>query len=175
MARSRRMPPRWFAWALFGGMIVAVAAMAGLGALLYDPLPGKVTIGTRSYIFPAEHLSSDAGDLASFVRIRPPGKRFELVHAAQAAGLRDSTGVPHIFSINDRQQPDLTYHRAGHTLVLCRRASSPAAGCGTWIEYGGAVWSVLFPAALSNEAEGFVREAKAALRGYDVDGSRLLP
>ena len=41
MARSRRNPPRWFAWALFGGMIVAVAAMAGLGALLYDPLPGK--------------------------------------------------------------------------------------------------------------------------------------
>ena len=175
MARSRRNPPRWFAPALFGGMVVAVAVMAGLGALLYDPLPGKVTIGARTYAFPEEHLSSAAGEPGSFVRIMPPGKAFEIVHNAAAAGMRDRTGVPHIFSINDRQQPDLSYHRVGHSLVLCRRASSPAAGCGTWIEYGGAVWSVLFPAALSNQADGFAREARAALRGYDVNSSRLLP
>lgn len=175
MAVPRKDPPRWFVPALFGAMLLAVAALAGLGALLYDPPQDPITIGERTYVVPAAARSSIVRDPQLFIRIRPPGKAFEIVHDARVIGRRDRTGVPHIFSINDHDQHDVRYGRDGGSLVLCRRATSPAGGCGTWISYGGAIWSVLFPETRHEDAEEFAREATALLRKYDTRSSRIIP
>lgn len=175
MAEPRRSPPRWFVPGLFGIMFLAVAALAGLGALLYDPPHETVTIGERTFVIPPDDVSTLTRDPHLFVRIRVTDRPFEMVHDARAAGRHDRTGVPHIFSVNDRGEHDLRYGRDGRSLVVCKRASSPAGGCGTWINYGGAVWSILFPESRRGDADEFAREAAALLRKYDTRTNRLVP
>ena len=175
MAAPRKDPPRWFVPVLFGAMLLAIAGLAGLGALLYDPPQGPITIGERTYVIPPEAVSSLTRHPQPFIRIRPPGKAFEIVHDARANGRRDRTGVPHIFSVNDHGHHDVRYGRDGRSLVLCRRAGSSAGGCGTWINHGGAIWSVLFPETRHGDADEFAREATALLRKYDTRSSRIMP
>ena len=175
MSAARKDPPAWFAPALFGAMLLAVAGLTGLGAWLYDPPNETVKIGARAYVVPPAALELLTTDPRPFIRIRPPGKAFEIVHDAGAAGRRDRTGVPHIFSINDDGPRDIRYARKGRYLIACRRAAAPPGGCGTWIDHGGATWSVLFPESRAADAETFAREATLLLRRYDTRPVGVLP
>lgn len=168
MIASGKGPPRWFVPALFGGMFLAVVALVSFGSLLYEPTDESIQIGERTYLFPPAAVASIRRDPQLFIRVRPPDKPFELVHDARAIGRQSATGVPHIFSVNDHGEHDVWYSRDGRSLVLCRRASSPAGGCGTWINYGGAIWSVLFPESRRGNADEFAREATALLQKYDT-------
>jgi hypothetical protein len=152
-------------------MFVAVAALAALAASFYEPPGEAVTIGTRSYVIPPGEVSSLTLEPYVFVRIRPDERGFEIVHDSRASGRHDRTGVPHVFSVNDRDGNDLRYARDKRTTIVCRRAG----GCGTWISQGGADWSILFPESRIGEADSFVREAMALLRKYDTRSSRLVP
>lgn len=172
---SRKSPPRWFAPALFGAMLLAVAGLTALVAWLYDPPNAAVRIGARAYVVPPSALSSLTPGPPAFVRIRPPGKAFEIVHDARAAGRRDPAGMPHIFSVNDNGPHEIRYDRKGRYLIACRRAGAPFGGCGTWIDHDGTTWSVLFPESRIADAEKFAREATLLLRKYDTRPSGLLP
>jgi hypothetical protein len=156
-------------------MAVAVAALAGFGALLYDPPLQTLTVGQRSFVIPPADVSSRRRGPHLFIRVRPSGKPFELVHDSRLADARDETGVPHIFSVNDQGQHDVLYARDERSIVVCRRASSPAGGCGTWISYGGATWSILFPESRIGDADRFAREGVALLRKYDTRAITLVP
>lgn len=168
MAATRRNPPRWFVPALFAGMLLAVAGLVGLGAALYRPVHRAIVIGERTYVVPPAEISSYAREPHLFIRIRPSGQPFEIVHDGRGAGRRDRTGVPHIFSVNDHGQDDVRYERDERSTIVCRRASSPAGGCGTWISYGGVTWSILLPESRIGEADGFARRATALLKKYDT-------
>lgn len=175
MARTRTDPPRWFGPTLFGAMLLAVAGLTGLVAWLYVSPNETVKVGTRTFVIPPSALAELTPDPVQLVRIRPPGKAFEIVHDGRAVGRRDRTGVPHIFSINDGEAPDVRYGRKGRYLVLCRRSTSADGACGTWIDHGGAYWSVLFPEGRRSEAETFAREAALLLRKYDTQVRGVLP
>ena len=174
MARSTRDQPRWFVPVLFGGMLIAVAVLAGLGALLYDPAHETLKVGDRTFVIPPSEISSLTRDPHLFVRIRLPDRPFEIAHDARAASRRDRTGVPHIFSVNDHGEHDVWYARDGRSLVACRRATTPIGGCGTWVSYGGVTWSILFPESRIGEADSFAREAVDRLNRYDTSSRRLL-
>ncbi|TFI60094.1 hypothetical protein E2493_02280 [Sphingomonas parva] len=174
MRRSRRDPPRWFGPGLLAGMFAAAAALAGAGVLLHRPDDQAVAVAGRTYVVPPGELSAHTRDPHLFVRIRPVDRPFEIVHDARATGRRDRTGVPHIFSVNDHAGHDVTYGRDGRSLVLCRRATGPAGGCGTWVEHGGATWSVLFPEVHRDRADALAREATALLRRYDTRAGRWM-
>ncbi|HEX6374638.1 MAG TPA: hypothetical protein VFZ91_02850 [Allosphingosinicella sp.] len=175
MAAPRRNPPRWFAPSIFAGLFLAVAALAGLGALLYEPDDEAVGIGDRTYVIPPADISSFTRDPHLFLRIKRADQPFEIVHDARGAGQRDRTGVPHIFSVNDQGHHDVWYARDERSTVVCRRAGSPVGGCGTWISYGGATWSILFPESRIGDADGFARQGTALLRKYDTRSSRIVP
>jgi hypothetical protein len=175
MAAPRRTPPRWFAPSVFAGLFLAVAALAGLSALLHQPPDHAVDIGDRTYVIPPADVSSFTLDPHLFVRIRRADLPFEIVHDARGAGQRDRTGVPHIFSVNDQGQPGVWYARDELSTVVCRRASSPAGGCGTWISYGGVTWSILFPESRIGDADSFARQGTALLKKYDTKSSLMIP
>lgn len=168
MAPPRRDPPRWFAPSIFGGMFLAAAALAAVGALLYEPTDHTVDIGGRTYVIPPDDVSSLTLDPHLFIRIRRAGQPFEIVHDARGTGRRDRTGVPHIFSVNDQGQHGVWYARDERSTVVCRRASGSDGGCGTWISYGGVTWSILFPESLIEEADSFARRGTALLKKYDT-------
>ena len=174
MAVSRTRPPRWFGPILLLGMLFAVAGLVGMGMLLYQPTDGHITIGDRKYEVPSAEVSMIRHEPSMFLRVRPSGKPFLLVHDQRSADARHPTGMPYIFAVNDGAGQDVVYGRRGRSIVACRRASSPAGGCGTWIEYGGTTWSVLFPEARAGEADKFVGEAIAALKRYDTSHRRLI-
>lgn len=167
--------PWWFAPVLLSGMVIAMAGLVGLGSLLYSPVRGQIEIGNRSYLVPPGEISVVRQDSSTFIRISPPGKAFHIVHDSSSASEHDSTGIPKIFSVNDGADPSIMYRRYGRSIVVCRRASSPTGGCGTWIDYGGANWSVLFPEVRARDADKFVREATGALQRYDTRHRRLVP
>lgn len=167
MPNRKGEAPRWFVPAVWCGMLLTVAALSGLAILFYDPQHETVAVGGRTYVVPPEHVSALTREPHLFIRIKPAGKPYEIVFDARAAGRRDGAGVPHIFSVNDHGGHGVWYSRDGRSLVVCRRASSPSAGCGTWIDYGGAVWSVLLPEARSGDADELARDATALLRRYD--------
>jgi hypothetical protein len=149
-------------------MLAGVAALAGLGGLLHDRSLHSMEIGGRHYVFPPETVSSSTAGPPVFVRLRPGGGAFEIVHDGRLSGKHDRAGVPHIFSVNDHGGHDLVYARSNRSIVVCRRASSPTGGCGTWVQYGGVTWSVLFPESRAGEADEFARQAAAELRTYDT-------
>lgn len=175
MADSKRLPPRWFMPVLFVGMLLAVAGLVGLGALLYEPAQRPIAIGERTYLVPPAEISSFTRDPHLFIRIRPSGLPFEIVHDGRGEGRRDRAGLPHIFSVNDEGDQGLRYDRVERSPVVCRRASSPAGGCGTWIRYGGVAWSILFPESRVGDADRFARRAAALLKTYDTSVRGLLP
>ena len=175
MTVTRKNPPRWFVPTLLAGMLLAVAALVGTAALLYQPDHRVIAIGDRSYLIPPAEVSSFTRDPHLFIRIRPSDRPFEIVHDGRGKGRRDRTGVPHIFSVNDQGQDGVWYGRDERSMVVCRRASSPAAGCGTWINYGGATWSILLPESRIDDADSFARQATALLKKYDTRVRGALP
>lgn len=172
MTAPNREPRPWFVAALCAAMLVAAAAFLWALQPGEPPADPAFAVGQRSYLIPPSQIISAMRDPHVFIRIAPPGRPFEIVHDGRAAGRRDPTGVPHIFSINDQGAHDVRYSRHGRWLVACRRASSPAGGCGTWMSYGGADWSVLFPESRAVETDSFVREARARLRSFETNGRR---
>lgn len=174
MMKRRKETPLWFAPAVWGAMFVAVVAISILATFLYEPQHERVSVGSRTFVIPPEDLSSFTRDPNLFIRIKRAGKPYEIVHDARAAGRRDRAGVPHIFSVNDRGDHDLGYSRDGRSLVVCRRASSPAGGCGTWISYGGALWSVLLPEAHRGDADRLAQDSAELLRRYDTGWTGII-
>jgi hypothetical protein len=174
MPAPARRHPRWFTPALIGGILVATAGLGTIATLSSGSEAEQVAVGGRSLVIPASHVTSLAREPHLFVRIKPPDKPFDIVHDSRGTGRHDRTGVPHIFSVNDAAQHDVWYARDERTLVVCRRASSPVGGCGTWLTYGGARWSILFPESRIREADRFVREATTILRTYDRASGRLI-
>jgi|GEM_PF-2782113 len=172
MADSPDEPPRWFKPIVFGAMLLAVGAVSALVTELAEAPGEPLSIGARSFAVPDEQLVlSDNGAL---VRIRPPVRSYEIVRDAASAERHDGRGVPRIFSINDRGHA-VRYHRAGSILVVCREERDARNVCGTWIVYGGATWSLLFPTdARVEDAEEIVRDATKALRGYDTRRGSLV-
>ena len=175
MTGTKRDPPRWFKPVLFGGMLLVVVVLGMIAVLTVEADDDPLIVGERTFIVPPEHIISISREPPLFVRIKLPDRPFEIIHDARSDGLRDQTGVPHIFSINDQPGHDVWYGRDERTLFVCRRASSPFGGCGTWIRYGGAQWSVLFPESRVEDADRFAREAAVALRRYGSGSSRLIP
>ena len=173
MTAPQSEPPRWFKPAVFGAMLATIVVVAAIAAELGHDRAKPVAAGERAFAIPAGHLSAVSHEEPLFVRVKPPGRAYEIVHDARAAGRHDRAGVPHIFSVNDGDGHDVRYRRVGRTLVACRRASAPIGGCGTWIDYGGATWAVLFPESRIGEAERFAREVPALLRSYDTRPLRL--
>lgn len=175
MAPARNNPPLWFAPVLFGGMLLALFALVGLGALLYKPANRAIPVGDRSYLIPPAEISSFTADPHLFIRIRPSGQPFEIVHDSRGAGQLDRAGVPHIFSVNDAGGNDVRYARDNRSVVVCRGASSQVGGCGTWISYGGVTWSILLPEGRIGDADSFARRAAALLKKYDTKVRGVLP
>lgn len=173
MAEPTGRPPAWFIPAIFGTALLAVLALVGLGAVLYEREHQPIKIGERSFAFPAENRSSLSLEPHVFVRTKPADAKFELVYDSRIAGQSDRIGVPLIFSVNDGAQTAVRYSRRGRSIIVCRRASSPAGVCGTWISYGGAIWSILFPEGLEQKGDSFARQGLAYLRRSDVGGSGL--
>lgn len=166
--RQIKDPPRWFIPAVFAGMALSAAGIGGAVALLHEPPDGTVSIGERTYVIPPDAVSSLDRDSDLSIRVRPAGEAFEIVHDAVAKGRRDAAGVPHIFSVNDGGQHDVWYAKKERSIVVCRPAPGSADVCGTWISYGGATWSVLFPEARIRDADRFARRARALLERYDT-------
>lgn len=173
MPAPTRRHPRWFVPALIGGILIATAVLGTIATLTSGPQVEQVVIGQRSFVIPASHVTSLSREPHLFIRISPPDKPFDIVHDSRGTGRHDRAGVPHIFSVNDHEQHDVGYARDERTLVVCRRASSPIGGCGTWLKYGDGKWSILFPESRIGEADRFMREATIILRAYDR-GSRHL-
>lgn len=167
-------PPWWFRPAVFGTIILAVAALWALVARDGGSAAEPIEISGSSFLIPPAHHTAKGDEGALFVRIKPPGKLYEIVHDARSEGRHDRAGLPVIFSVNDHGEHDVRYVRIRRALVACRRASAPAAGCGTWIDYRGTVWSVLFPEAHIEDAERIARDASAVLGGYDARSRRLV-
>jgi hypothetical protein len=166
MGASGRNRPRWFVPALYLGS-ATLAAILVFGTYLDPTEVGPIRVGERYYLVPPAEISSVRSDPPLFIRISPPNKPFHIVRDEKSVHGRDSSGVPHIFSINDGAGHHVVYRRHGRSIVVCRRASNPAGGCGTWIDFGGGRWSVLFPESRAADADKFVREARNALRRYD--------
>lgn len=180
MIAQTRSPPRWFAPSLFAGMLLAAAALAALLTTLYERPDPALEIGDRTYAIPPAEISALTAD-PIFVRIARADRPFEIVHDSRAAGRRDRTGMPHIFSVNDQTNDEtgadgeIWYARDRRSTLACRRTGSAPGACGTWIAYGGVNWSVLFPESRIKEADGFARQATALLRKYDTRSSRIVP
>lgn len=175
VAPTRKAPPLWFRGALVAGAFIAALAIAAMFVLTYEREHEPLRIGNRTFVIPPEQIVSARGEPDLFVRIRPPGKPFEIIYDQQSSGARDRLGVPRIFSINDQSGADTYYSRDQRTLAVCRRGSTPSAGCGTWINYAGVKWSVLFPDSHVRDADRITREASAILRRYDSRATRLMP
>lgn len=173
-ANPQARPPRWFIPAIIVGGLVALAGLVAMGYYLYDPPNEPIAIGERSYLIPPSDLAAYRQGPPMFVRVRPSGEPFDIVHDGRLEAQSDGKGLPFIFSVNDRPSSDVTYSRHGRSVVLCRRASSPSGGCGTWVSYGGRTWAILFPEARASDADQFVTRATALLRRYDSQVRGLL-
>jgi hypothetical protein len=122
--------------------------------------------GETSYLFPGSHIRSTSGDDYSFVRVKPPGLRFELVHDSRIAGRRDEEDWPLVFSLNQKGKPNVDRHMVGEMKVVCRRAVNPRSGCGIEVVHRGTVWNALFPRKDKVQARKIEREALALLDSY---------
>ena len=73
-----------------------------------------------------------------------------------------------IFSVNDGEYPNLTYHRRPGGLIICRGAASARTGCGMRLPETYTNWSVLFPVSRLEEAPRLVELATTLLDLYSV-------
>lgn len=130
----------------------------------------RFTLSKQEYAVPISHVRSiRLGGASSFVRIKHPDFPIELVFDGKSNGLTDESGAPQIFSVNDGDYPNMTYHSGPGDTIVCRAATSARAGCGMKLSHGSARWSVLFPTSKVEEAPKLARQALALLDEYIVE------
>lgn len=165
---ARNDPPRWFRRALPLALIAAGVALAALiGLRSAGPEEERLRIGGRSLVVPAGDVTALVRRPHLFVRITTPDIPYDLVYDSRLQGRVDRRGVPLIFSINDEAQPEALVHPSAPRAILCRRASAPAAGCGTWLRHGAATWFVLFSESQLPQSSAIAASAIARLAAYD--------
>lgn len=109
----------------------------------------EVSFDGVHYTFPSDHIRAhitpDEG--SPFIRIRPPGENFDLLHSASTWTRKNwqGAGTPLVSTINDHPSPEFSKHNASGGVTVCR-SDQPFYSCGLQLKHTGVVWSVVFNA-----------------------------
>lgn len=124
------------------------------------PEEQSIAFPTHTYRFSgSEVLVHEPSPL--FVRVRPPGGRFELVYDARL-GQRPG-GESRFFGVNDEGYSGVVRVRTPAGDVICRRASAPNGGCARRLWVRGVPWALHFPEDLMGAHSAFTAEARRFL------------
>lgn len=122
----------------------------------------RFSYGGQSFTVPAQDISvirTVKGK--TFIRLKLPDHPADIVFDEASEGQISASGVPIIFSINDRDYPRIEYTmREGGSMVICRFGMAAQSGCGTKFDHAGVELALLFPLSKLDDADSLVAEAR---------------
>lgn len=124
--------------------------------------------GRLTYVVPARHVLSfrTDDDNHQFVRLKFDDFSAEMIFDSSSIDEYDRVGAPRVFSINDRDYPNLEYFDRSDRVVVCRTGMAAQTGCGTRFQHQGNDVALIFPVARKEQADELVLKAIQILDRY---------